>query len=162
MSPIPVQPVASLDLKRYLGTWHEIARLPMVFQRRCDRDVTARYARNDDGTVNVHNACTKENGEQIASDGVARLIDPRRPGELKVRFAPGWLSWLPLVWADYWVIGLDQDDYRWAMVGQPRRKYLWILSREFSLEKETFDALKTKAQGMGYDLSRLIVSGTID
>jgi apolipoprotein D and lipocalin family protein len=91
---------------------------------------------------------------------VARRPDAYARAKLQVRFAPAWLSWVPLVWADYWVIALD-DDYRWAMVGQPGRKYLWILSREPSLDRKTFDELKAKATSMGYDLSPLIVSGKV-
>jgi apolipoprotein D and lipocalin family protein len=91
---------------------------------------------------------------------VARRPEPFAQGKLEVRFAPKWLSWLPLVWADYWVVALG-DDYRWAMVGQPGRKYLWILSRQPSLDRKTFDALKTRAVAMGYDLSGLIVSGEV-
>lgn len=157
----PVTAVADLDLERYAGTWHEIARLPMWFQRKCEKDVTAHYAPKPDGTVAVHNACVTAEGETIGSDGVARRPEPYARGKLQVRFAPAWLSWLPLVWADYWVIALD-DDYRWAMVGQPGRKYLWILSREPSLDRKTFEALKAQAVAMGYDLAPLIVSGHVD
>ncbi|MBB3226172.1 apolipoprotein D and lipocalin family protein [Luteibacter sp. Sphag1AF] len=157
-----VTAVPHVDLARYAGQWHEIARLPMYFQRQCDRNVTATYTPHADGTIGVHNACVKKDGSSIASDGVARLADPKGPSSrLQVRFAPRWLSWLPFVWADYWVIALD-DHYRWAMVGQPGQKYLWILSREPSLDRATFDTLKTRAVGMGYDLTPLIISGTVE
>jgi apolipoprotein D and lipocalin family protein len=159
----PVRSVPSIDLKRYVGTWHEIARLPMFFERQCRRNVTATYELNEDGSLGVHNACTRKDGTRIASDGVARLADSGlKPAELQVRFAPGWLSWLPLVWANYWVIALDEDHYQWAMVGEPRRRYLWILSREPSMDRATFAALRARAHDMGYDLSPLIVSAQID
>lgn len=157
----PVTPVNELQLDRYLGQWHEIARLPMWFQRNCASDVTANYSRRADGTIAVHNACRGKNGKPMDAHGVARLPQPSQaPAKLEVRFAPAWLGWLPMVWADYWVIALDKD-YRWAMVGEPRRKYLWILSRQPSLDRATFDALKQRAAGMGYDLAPLIVSGTV-
>lgn len=156
-----VKPVPSLDQARYLGRWHEIARLPMFFQRKCASDVTATYSLNPDGTIRVHNACKKSDGSEISADGVARQPDPKIASKLEVRFAPSWLSWIPMVWADYWVIALD-PDYRWAMVGQPGKKYLWILSREPRLDRATFEMLKTKATGMGYDLSPLLVSGKVD
>jgi apolipoprotein D and lipocalin family protein len=161
LASTPVTPVADLDLERYAGTWHEIARLPMWFQRKCEKDVTAHYTLKADGTVAVRNACVTAQGETIGSDGVARRPDAYARGKLEVRFAPAWLSWIPLVWADYWVLALD-DDYRWAMVGQPGRKYLWILSREPSLDRKTFETLKAQATGMGYDLAPLIVSGQVD
>jgi apolipoprotein D and lipocalin family protein len=157
----PVAPVSHLDLERYAGTWHEIARLPMYFQRKCTGPVTATYALRADGTVAVHNECVIADGGTISSDGVARRPEPFSQGKLEVRFAPKWLSWLPMVWADYWVIALD-DDYRWAMVGQPGRKYLWILSRTPRIDGETFSLLKERAVAMGYDLAPLLVSGDLD
>ncbi|HEY4293337.1 lipocalin family protein [Luteibacter sp.] len=163
MPPIataPVTPVSHLDLERYTGTWHEIARLPMYFQRKCTGPVTATYTLRADGTVAVHNECVTADGGTISSDGVARRPEPFSQGKLQVRFAPKWLSWLPMVWADYWVIALD-DDYRWAMVGQPGRKYLWILSRTPQLDEPTFSSLKKNAATMGYDLAPLVISGGI-
>jgi len=157
----PVTAVVDLDLDRYSGTWHEIARLPMYFQRKCTGPVTARYTPQVDGTIAVHNECVTAEGTTIASDGVARRPDPFARGKLEVRFAPGWLSWLPLVWADYWVIALD-DAYRWSMVGQHGRKYLWILSREPTMDRATFESLKARAVAMGYDLGSLIVSGELN
>ena len=90
-------------------------------------------------------------------DLMARRPDAFARGKLEVTFVPPWLRWLPLVWADYWVLALD-DDYQWAMVGQPGRKFLWILSRTPQLDAATFERLKAQAVTMGYDLSALIVS----
>jgi apolipoprotein D and lipocalin family protein len=157
----PLTPVSDLDLERYAGTWHEIARLPMYFQRKCAGSVTARYEPRADGTVAVHNECVTAEGTTIASDGVARRPDSYARGKLEVCFAPAWLSWLPLAWADYWVLALD-ENYQWAMVGQPRRKCLWILSRTPSMGRATFESLKSGAVAMGYDLSPLIISGTVE
>ncbi len=151
----PLQAVPELDLARYSGTWHEIARLPMYFERKCARDITATYTLRDDGTISVRNACVKADGVNMVSEGVARKAGTD-PAKLQVRFAPGWLSALPFVWADYWVIAVDAD-YRWAIVGEPGREYLWILSREPAVDAKTFEDLKGRARMMGYDLAELIV-----
>lgn len=151
----PLQAVPELDLARYAGTWHEIARLPMYFERKCARDITATYTPREDGTITVRNACVKADGVNMVSEGVARKTGAD-PAKLEVRFAPGWLSALPFVWADYWVIAVD-TDYRWAIVGEPGREYLWILSREPVLDAKTFEDLKGRARMMGYDLAELIV-----
>jgi apolipoprotein D and lipocalin family protein len=151
----PLQAVPDLDLARYAGTWHEIARLPMYFERKCARDITATYTPREDGTVTVRNACVKADGVNMVSEGVARQTGSD-PAKLQVRFAPGWLSALPFVWADYWVIAVD-EDYRWAIVGEPGREYLWILSREPTMDAKTFEDLKGRARMMGYDLAELIV-----
>ncbi|MDQ1108093.1 apolipoprotein D and lipocalin family protein [Stenotrophomonas rhizophila] len=111
----PVRSVPALDMGRYAGQWHEIAHLPVSFQKKCVGDITATYALRADGRISVHNACRTGDGERIAAEGVARPVEGE-PGQLQVRFVPDWLAWVPLVWADYWVIALD-PDYQWAVVG---------------------------------------------
>ena len=157
--PLPNRPVPALDLVRYAGTWHEIAHLPLFFQRQCLDTITATYTPREDGTIHVRNACRTAKGMD-ASDGVARRVDASS-GALKVRFAPGWLAWLPMVWADYWVIELD-PDYRWAVIGSPSRKYLWVLSREPSMPASQFRGIRDRAQARGYPVDRLIMAAPLD
>lgn len=152
--------VPSLDLQRYAGQWHEIAHLPMFFQRKCVSDITATYTPRDDGTIAVRNACRTKDGAMDASEGVARPV-AGKPGQLQVRFAPQWLSWVPGVWADYWVIELD-PDYRWAVVGGPSRKYLWILSRTPTMERTLFEAIKSRAAERGYPVDELVMAAALD
>src|SRR5690242_13456471 len=125
-SPVKTVPTVSLD--RYIGEWHEIARFPNWFQKKCIGDVRATYARRPDGRIDVVNRCRQQDGSTSEAKGVARIVDARTNAKLKVRFAPAALSWLPFVWGDYWIIGLA-DDYSWAVVGSPNREYLWILAR---------------------------------
>lgn len=153
-------PLQTLDLQRYAGLWHEIAHLPMFFQRKCASDITATYTPRDDGTLTVRNACTTSTGKQLVSEGVARPAG-NRAGALEVRFAPDWLSWLPMVWADYWVIDVD-PGYQWAMVGGPSRKSLWILSRTAGMPEPLFNELKSRATAKGYALDALIVAAPLD
>lgn len=153
-------PVATLDLPRYLGQWHEIAHLPMFFQRKCVDRITATYTTNHDGTIGVHNACRTKNGSMDASDGVAKRVNGHAAA-LKVRFAPSWLSWLPIVWADYWVVDLD-SNYQWAVVGGPSRKYLWVLSRRPSMNRAVFDQIKQRAQQRGYPVDNLVMAAPLD
>ncbi|MFP7721893.1 lipocalin family protein [Lysobacter sp. A3-1-A15] len=154
------QPVASLDLQRYAGTWHEIAHLPMFFQRHCVDTVTATYTPRPDGTIDVRNACRTTGGDMDESTGVARPVEGLN-GALQVRFAPEWLAWLPVVWADYWVIGLD-SDYQWAVVGGPSKKYLWILSRRPGMDQALFDKLKDDARALGYPVQDLVMVAPLD
>lgn len=157
---LPNQPVPQLDLKRYLGTWHEIAHLPLVFQRQCVSDITAEYTVAMDGQIRVFNACRTREGAVDSATGVARLVRPGPEGALQVRFAPGWLSWLPWVWADYWVVEID-PEYRWAVVGSPSRKYLWILSRSPDMTRAQFDAIRSRATQRGYALDDLRVDAPL-
>jgi apolipoprotein D and lipocalin family protein len=150
----PVHTVPSVNLDRYVGEWFEIARLPNRFQRECVGEVRARYARRPDGRIEVLNQCRTARGRKEAS-GIARVVDTRTSAQLKVRFAPAALSFLPFVWGDYWIIGLA-DDYSWAVVGSPDREYLWILARRDRLDEQSWSAARKAAAANGFDVSRLV------
>jgi apolipoprotein D and lipocalin family protein len=152
--PAPVHAVPFVDLDRYLGNWFEIARFPNRFQRQCVGDVRAAYIRRSDGLLDVVNRCRTTDGETEAR-GVARIVDRQTFAKLKVRFAPAWLSWLPTVWGDYWIIGLA-PDYSWAVVGEPGRNYLWILARAPQLDGTSMAAARSAARASGYDVERLV------
>jgi apolipoprotein D and lipocalin family protein len=149
-----VRTVPRVDLARYVGDWHEVARFPNRFQRRCLGDVKARYATRDDGRLDVVNQCRGSDGP-VEAQGVARVVDTTTNARLKVRFAPAILSFLPQVWGDYWIIGLA-DDYSWAVVGSPDREYLWILARTPSLDPATYEKAIDAARANGFDLNRLV------
>jgi apolipoprotein D and lipocalin family protein len=153
--PGPVRTVDAVDLDRYLGDWFEIARLPNRFQRGCAGDVTVSYARRADGRLDVINRCQAPDGKRIEAKGVARVADTRTFARLKVRFAPAMLSFLPMVWGDYWILGLG-EAYSWAVVGSPDRDYLWILARTPALEAEPFAAALEVARANGFDVDRLV------
>ena len=155
----PVRSVPELDVSRYAGQWHEIAHLPVFFQRKCVGDITAAYTLRDDGMLGVANACRTGDGDRDSAEGIARRVEGH-PGRLQVRFAPDWLSWLPMVWAEYWVIDLD-PGYQWAVVGSPNRKYLWILSRMPTMERALFEQIKARARTMGYDLEPLVMAAPL-
>lgn len=153
------QPVPALDLQRYSGTWHEIAHLPMYFQRRCVDTITATYTPRADGTLEVRNACRTKDGTFVEATGVARPV-PGAPGQLQVRFAPAWMSWLPMVWADYWVIALD-PGYQWAVIGGSSRRYLWVLSRTPTMQRALFERLKADARARGYPVDKLVMAAPL-
>jgi len=142
----PVNSVPSLDLPRYLGKWYEIAAFPMYFQRNCIGDTTAEYSLHPDGEINVRNRCRTKDGYDEAN-GRAWVKDAAHPARLKVSFFWPFRS-------DYWIVGLDAD-YRWAVVGNPNRKYLWVLSRTPALPKPMLDAALNAAAAQGYDLGLL-------
>lgn len=152
----PLEVVPSVDLNRYMGTWYEIARLPNAFQRKCIGDISATYSLLEDGQIKVVNRCRKEDGEVSEVEGRAKRADKDGSNaRLKVRFAPAWLSFLPFVWGDYWIIDLA-PDYAYAVIGDPDREYLWILARTPDLPEATLQAILDRARGQGYDLTGLI------
>jgi apolipoprotein D and lipocalin family protein len=150
--------VPSVDLARYAGLWYEVARLPNRFEEKCVGDVTAEYTPDGAGRLKVVNSCRKSDGRITRAEGVARLADKKRENSrLKVRFAPGFLSFLPFVWGDYQIIELA-PDYSHAVVGDPSRKYLWILSRTPQMDEGTYMRLTESARSQGFDVSRLVLT----
>ena len=150
-----LEPIRSLDLARYMGTWYEIARYPNRFERDCAGFTTATYTALPDGRVKVENRCRTPDGGTDVVTGVARQCGPGDSPRLKVRFAPALLSFLPPVWGDYWVIDLDRN-YELAAVSEPGRDYLWILSRTPQVEKRALDALLARLSGQGFDMRKLV------
>jgi len=149
-----VTPIAALDVPRYMGAWFEIAKFPNRFQRKCVRNTTAEYALQGDGAVRVTNRCVTAQGDTIEAVGRARQVGGPTSAKLEVRLAPAWLSFLPMVWGDYWVIDLDAD-HSLAAVGEPQRNHLWVLSRSPQVDSAAYQALLGRLAKQGFDTGRL-------
>jgi len=149
-SPEPLEVVPFVDLQRYAGRWYEIAKYPAFFQGANCVGATAEYALRPDGNVDVVNRCYAGalDGPERSVEAVARVVDPQTNAKLKVAFFGG------LVEGDYWIIDLD-PDYQWAVVGDPRRAFLWILSRTPSLDADVYAAIVARLPDKGYDPARL-------
>lgn len=144
----PLQTVNSVDLARYAGTWYEIARYPNRFQRDCAGDVTAVYEVKSDGSVRVTNSCAEADGTMKSATASAKVVDRETNAKLKVTF-----FW-PFS-GDYWILNLG-PNYEYAVVGEPGRDYLWILSRTPQMDEATYTVLTERIARQGYDPSRLI------
>ena len=153
----PLQAVPSVDVPRYMGTWHEVAKYPNWFQRKCASSTQATYSLLAENRVQVQNRCKTDKGEWTQALGAARQMGGPTSAKLKVRFAPEWLSFIPLVWGDYWIIDLD-PQYQWVVVSEPQREYLWILSRTPQMPAATYQALLAKLEVLGFDLKKIEVS----
>jgi apolipoprotein D and lipocalin family protein len=152
--PAPLATVPSVDVPRYMGTWYEIAKYPNWFQKKCVSSTSATYSLQADGQVQVLNRCKTAKGEWSEALGQARQIGRTNSPRLQVRFAPSWLSFIPLVWGNYWIIDLD-PQYQWVVVSEPSREYLWILSRTPELPAATYQSLQGKLAANGFDLQRI-------
>ncbi len=138
-----LEAVEHVDLDRYLGTWYEIASYPAWFQKNCTA-VTAEYSLRDDGLIRVVNSCRKGSldGPLNRSTGRAKVVDQTTNSKLKVSFFGPF-------WGDYWIIDLD-PEYRWAVVGVPTRKYLWILSRTPTMDDGQYRDIVSGLRAKGY------------
>ncbi|WP_050030117.1 lipocalin family protein [Verrucomicrobium sp. BvORR034] len=139
--------VLAVDLKRYTGTWYEIARFPHSFEKGASH-VTANYLSQPDGTIKVVNRSMKD-GKPDSIEGVATPVAGSNGAKLKVKF----FTLLPS--GNYWVLALDDKNYHWAMVGEGSRKYLWILSRTPQMDRGVYEMLVNRARELGYDVSLL-------
>jgi apolipoprotein D and lipocalin family protein len=144
-----VNVVPNVDVKKYSGKWYEIARLPNSFEKKL-KCTTATYTLREDGKITVLNGGTNilDNKKKSSIEGVAWIPDKGSPAKLKVQF-----FW-PFC-GNYWIMELDKD-YRYALIGDPSRKYLWVLARENKLEEETYKMLLRKAIENGYNVDAII------
>lgn len=147
--PQGIQPVTSFDIQRYLGKWHEIARLDHSFERGMS-DVNATYQLQEDGSVKVINR-GYDTRRQAWKEAIGRalFIGDSRTGSLKVSFFGPF-------YGGYHVIALDHEHYRWSLVAGPDRDYLWILARDRTLPAEVREQLVSKAQALGFATEKLI------
>ena len=157
-APPPLQPLASLDVPSYMGTWYQVAWFPNRFQKQCVSDTQAIYKQRDDGRIEVVNRCRLADGRFDDADGIARpagstLRDNRlSPATLEVSFLPALLRWIP-AWGSYWVVALA-DDGRYAVVSEPQRQYLWVLARAPRLSAEDEATIRSTLTRQGFELSR--------
>jgi apolipoprotein D and lipocalin family protein len=147
--------VPKVDLQRYAGKWFEIARLPNEFQEQCTGDVTATYSPRDDGKIDVVNRCrtAKPGKEWEVAEGVGRPMDDTN-AKLKVSFLPELVRWLPIGWGDYWILELD-PEYRYALVGEPGRQNLWLLSRTPAMPNDQVQDILARAREMEFPVDRM-------
>lgn len=151
----PLKTVDKVELDRYLGVWYEVARKPLSFQNKCDRNVTATYTLNENGNVNVDNKCLMKDGKITQSLGEAYIQNAPFNTKLKVSFLPDAVRWLPLGRGDYWILKID-EDYQTVLVGEPERKYMWVLSRIQQPDEVVIKEYLEYAKSVGYDLKDVI------
>ena len=137
--------VPRVEIDRYVGKWYEIASIPVSQQEGCSCTV-AEYSVIEEGVLRVVNTCKKE-GETDQAEGKAFVVPNSNNAKLRVQF----------FWpfrGDYWVLELD-DDYRWAVVGVPSRKYVWVLSRSPLIDEETLKLLLERIAAKGFDVAKI-------
>ena len=147
----PLETVKSVDLARYLGVWHEMARYENEFQGPDCVNVTAEYGLDKDGGISVLNTCRDAEGNVTeTAEGWAKVADAQTKAKLRVTF-----FW-PF-FGDYWVVALA-DDYSWVIVSEPGREYLWILTRQPVTDGPLKTELVARTAALGFDTNRLYFS----
>ena len=152
-----LETVKNVELQKYLGKWYEIARFEQSFQKDCE-SVTAEYTLRHDGDINVLNSCRKGSvdGELKQSTGRAWVKDKKTNAKLRVQFFLKNIK-IKFLSGKYWVLALG-ENYEYSMVGDPSRKYLWILSRTPKMDAATYDELVATARDKGFEVKNLRVT----
>jgi apolipoprotein D and lipocalin family protein len=141
------QPAKTLEIDRFLGRWHEIARTPNFNQRGCQAG-TADWGRSADGALTVVQRCVRAKGEPKTWSGSATIVDPATNAKLRLSLMKG------LIKQEYWV--LDRaDDYSWAIAGTPGGNFVWILARKPDLSASERTAVLSRVKALGYDTGKL-------
>jgi apolipoprotein D and lipocalin family protein len=148
-----LETVDYVDVERYMGNWFELAKYPNSFQKNCEK-AQANYKLKDNGEVEVINTCIKDNKKEKVAKARAWIVDEATNAKLKVQFFAKFFK-LPIFAGDYWVIMLG-DDYEYAVVSEPKKEFLWILSRTKKLEASKLKYIKDSLKDKGFDLSKLV------
>lgn len=150
----PLQTMPQVDLRRYAGTWHQIARLPEPFGAACEGQPSASWTPLPGGVLRVVNRCRGHDGSLREVEGVARVQPDSGNARLEVSLWPQWLRWLPFAWAQHWILFVD-GDYEVAVVGHPNRRFLWLLSRQRRLAPAQIETLLRIAASQGFPVEKL-------
>lgn len=140
LAPLPV--VDKVDVARFLGVWHQVSWIPNSFQGDCVSDTKATYSL-DGSDLRVLNQCKDASGKTTEAKGIAKIVEGSNNAKLRVSF------FRPF-YGNYWVLALD-PDYKWVLVGEPKREFGWVLARENKLDEATLNKVLDRAVSLGYD-----------
>lgn len=154
-----LQVVEQVDLNRYVGTWYEIALIPVWFQKECAGGTTAEYTLIKEGTIRVVNRCCKKDGSAKEAKGRAWVVDKKTPAKLKVSFFSLFGLWIFA--GDYWIIDLG-PEYEYTVIGHPSRNIGWILSRTPQLTDQVLKGIAERIEAKGYDFSKFKMTNQTD
>jgi apolipoprotein D and lipocalin family protein len=153
----PPRTAGKVDLGRYTGRWHEIARLPAPFQKDEDQAI-ADYGMNADGTVSVQNIAIRPDGARHDIKGSAKVLNPPENTKLAVRFHTWFGPLIPVPdEGNYWILHVD-ENYQETIVGTPDRRFLWLLARTPRISAQRQAALTAEAKALGFDVERLVTT----
>lgn len=148
-APPPLQTVPFVDVQKYLGTWYQISRVVLPFEGDCACAQQTLGLDASRGVVTVYNSCNDKTpqGRLREIRGFATNDDPQSNAKFTVDFG------LPQT-GKYWIIALGQN-YEYAVVSDPDRKSLYILSKTPELDPVLYQEALNKAS-LQLDISRLV------
>lgn len=140
--------IHNFDSNRYLGTWYEVARFDFKFEKDL-KNVTADYSIRDDGKIKVVNKGYNTKKEKWSEAiGKAKFVGDKSSAALKVSFFGPFYS-------EYNIVKLS-PDYQTALIFGKNTDYMWILSRNKTMDEATKSAYLKFAIDHGYDVNKLV------
>ena len=151
-----IETVKSVDLKRTMGTWYEIASIPNKWQADCYKNTKSVYTPNKNGSFDLTKSCIKKNGRGAEISGEGNVVNKETNAEYKVSFVPllhlfGWFT------GQYKMLLVD-PDYRFAVVGEDNMEYGWIMARQHSIHYRDLAMLESQIRQMGYDSCKFLIT----
>ena len=147
-----------VDLNSYVGKWYQVAAIPAWFQKDCTGETTAEYELTTDNQIKVTNRCVAADGYVKTANGMARINSKYSDNsKLEVTFVNIFGLWVWLFGGDYWITHLA-DDYSYSVVAEPSLKYLWILSRNSTLDSAKLKELELNIKNLGYETCNVIIT----
>ena len=146
--PDPLPTVERVDLDRFMGKWYVIGSVQTIVDRNPYNSTTT-YTRANRGIDITYDFNAGDFGGKPKTYTVRAMVDnPGINSDWEVRY----VTW-PFE-SDYRVIHLE-PDYSVAVVGQPSRKFVWILSRQKSIDAPLYSDIILYLQELGYDVGKI-------
>lgn len=147
----------------FMGLWRELYRIPNRFEPEDCVEVLAEYGMERDGSIRVENTCVRSDGTRKSALGKAWITEPETGSKLEVGFFHIG-SWYPrIARGDYWILDIGPKDFdnrhSYVVVGEPKRRYGWILAREKQLSAEVLDGIFARLETKGYARERFVPTG---
>ena len=137
-------------MKRFMGLWHEQARLPQVFQiGRCS-NVKFEIDSTQENTFNIEHFSSDPllPSEKLTGKATLQTYD-----RTNTKF---YTYYNTFAQGQYWVLDVD-SEYEVAVLGDPCRYGLWVMSRKKHIDIEIVkDKLQWAKETLGYHVDTAI------
>ncbi len=145
----------NFDPIRYQGKWNEVARYPsLVWEEDCETAEANYIWDSQNMQMLVENVCLDaQHTIKRKRSGRAIVSDPKDKSKLMLKFTDGLPSGPE---SPYWVIKTDYDNY--SIVSGSTNKYLWVLTRSPTIQKNDIAVIKQTIAKFGFNPEKLVFS----
>ena len=138
-----------VDLQRFMGPWHVVAGQFTWLERDAWNGIET-YRLEKDGTIATTYQFRKGgvNGPLKNYHPSAIIVDRESNAEWGMQF----------LWpfrATYLILFLD-DEYRYTVIGEPDRKYLWIMARDPVIPDGMMTTITQRLVELGYNPDQFV------